>query len=292
MGYLTANSYQFQHDTSTGRWEWKVRVELTAAPVYLVTDIKSPYGLLRDSIPLPGDVVEQMAQSISTLRSSFPATLTLGPALAFVVDEGRGVSAAQPFTVMNGGVFGSLASVALVSSAPYLRVSPSALSGLSPSETGTSQVSIDSSGLVAGSYSGTITVTDGNATNSPQVGSVSITVRPKATISRSPVSLSFTVARPLSGPYPAIPTQTITIQNIGPVGSVLGYSVAKLIGTSDWLTGITPVSGTLVSSATQAITVTVAPATSYLHGTYTETLRVSGYSSNSYLDVPVTLTIT
>ena len=292
MGYLSANSYQFHHLTAVGRWEWTVRVELVTSPTYSVVNIKSPYGLLRDSIPLPGDVVEQMALSIESLRTAFPSTLTLGPSLVFTVDEGRGVSGSQSFTVTNGGVFGSAASVAIVSSVPYVRVTPSAMSGLSPSETGTAQVSVDSSGLLAGSYSGTLTVTDPNATNSPQVGSVAITVRPKATIGRSPSSLSFTVARPLSGPYPAIPTQTLTIQNTGPVGSVLGYTVAKLIGTSDWLNVITPTQGTLASAATQAVTIGVAPATSYLYGTYTETLRISGYSSNSYLDVPVTLTIT
>lgn len=292
MGYLQANAYQFQYLTSVGRWEWKVRVELTTVPAYTVLDIKSPYGVLRDSIPLPGEVVESMAASISTLRTSFPATLTLGATLTFVVDEGRGVSSAQPFTVMNGGVFGSIVAATLVTSAPYIRVNPAAVSGLAPNETGTAQVSVDSTSLTPGSYSGTITVTDGNSTNSPQVGAVSITVRPKATIARSPVSLSFTVARPLSGPYPAITPQTFTLQNTGPSGSVLGYSVAKLVGTSDWLTGITPITGSLASSATQVVTVTVAPSTSYLYGTYTETLRISGYSSNSYVDVPITLTIT
>ena len=291
MGNLQANTYSFQYQTNVGRWEWKVSVSLVSVPTYSVVDIKSPYGLLRDSIPIPSEVIAEMAAAIVSLRSSFPSSIVLGTPLTFVVDEGRGVSLPQTLTVTNGGTFGSLLAAAITSSAPYITTSPTSVVGLSPSVTGNVSVAVDSTLLVAGSYSGTLSFVDSNASNTPQTSAVGITVRPKATISVTPTPLSFTVVRPLSGPYPAIPTSTLTVQNTGPGGSVLDFRVAKLVGASDWLTGITPSTDVLAASATSAVVVTAAPPSSYLYGTYSEVLRISGYSTNSYVDVPVTLTI-
>lgn len=50
--------YQFQLQVTTGAWRWTTRMDVSgASPLYEVRDIISPYGILRDSIPIPGEVV-------------------------------------------------------------------------------------------------------------------------------------------------------------------------------------------------------------------------------------------
>ena len=141
-------------------------------------------------------------------------------------------------------------------------------------------------------YAETITAQDANASNSPQTYNVTIVVRPKATIQATPTTLGFSTTRPITGPYPAIPSQSFEIENTGPSGSVLDYQVQKLTNLSDdWLSIFSPVSGTLTSGQTQTINVTVTPIEGLAAGTYQETIRVSGYSTNEFVDVLVQLVI-
>jgi hypothetical protein len=267
----------------------------TAAPFFQVRDIISPFGLLRDSIPLPGDVVQAMGESIDELKSQFRPVILIGPpaSLMFEVDEGRGFSATQEALITNSGVYGSLLDATLVPSAPYVTVAPSTLGNLAFQESGTFNVAVNSLTLTPGTYGATVLVQDDTATNNPQSLPVTILVRPKATIDITPLVLNFTVVKPLTGPFPAIPSQIFTIENTGPVGSVLEFLVQRLTCLSEnWLVSFTPTSGTLLSGETQDVTILIAPVESLPTGTYQETMRVSGYSSNSYMDVLIQLTIT
>jgi hypothetical protein len=294
---LKSHDYRFELITAAGRWQWVTRLDVSLSrPSYSVRDIVTPYGLLRDSIPLPGDVVQAMSESITTLQSNFAPSIVFGPptTLVFNVTEGRGFSASQSVPVTNGGVYGSLLGVTITSSAPYVRPVPAAVSGLALNETGSFAVDVDSTSLLASSspYTQTLTLQDPSALNSPRTIPVTINVVPKATVSVSPLTLIFSVTKPLSGTFPPIATQSFSVQNSGPAGSSLDYDVKKLKGTSDWLIGIMPATAVLASTQTQATTLTVDPPDSMLAGTYTETLRVSGYSSNTYVDVLVQLVIT
>lgn len=294
--FLQFQDYQFQVDLPAGRWKWTTRVDVSrSSPSYQIREILSPYGLLRDSIPLPGEVVQSMAASIVQIQSSFaPGILRSPVTLNFTVDEGRGFSPSQPVSVTNNGIFGSLLSVDVVPSAAYVTATPGSLGGLASNVMGQFQVSVDSTNLLAtGSpYAQTITISDATAGNSPQTVTVNITVRPKATIAFTPsLGLSFSVTKPASGPFPVVPSQQFTLQNTGLVASSLSYQVQKLTNLSPWLTSFTPVFGTLAGGASVNIVVAVVPPESMLTGTYTETLRVSGYSSNYYVDVPITFTI-
>lgn len=264
-------------------------------PVYRIADIQSPYGRLRDNIPLDGAVVLEMAGSIATVQSAFAPSILIGPSgtLTFTVDEGRGVSSPQTVTVTNSGVFGSLLAGVVTPGAAYVELNPSTLAALTQGNAATFTISVDSTDLVSGSspYSTTVTVVDPTATNTPQTVPVQVVVRPKATISLSTVTVTFLVTKPLSGSFPVIADQTVTLTNTGPVGSVLSFLVQKLTGMSPWLTGVVPTTGTLDDGDSQVITLSVAPADSTLTGTYTETLRVSGYSTNNYVDITVTLVV-
>jgi hypothetical protein len=266
-------------------------------PTYQVRDIKSPYGLLRDSIPIPGEVVQAMASSIIELRSNFSPAILVGPptSLVFEVDEGRGYSGPQSALITNSGVFGSILDAIPASSASFVKVSPTFIGGLALNESGDLTVEVDSTNLLVSSspYSESITVQDLNATNNPQIIHVLINVRPKALITLSTSLIVFSVSRPLNGHYLQVPSQEFTVSNSGPLGSVLEYDIRALTGLcSGWLRSWIPADGTLQSSGSEVITIIVQPPDGTLQGIYSEKLRVIGYSSNNYVDVEIRLVIT
>ena len=292
---LLFQDYQFKIQTLRGYWKWTTRVDVSGSiPAYYVRDIVSPFGLLRDSVPIPGAVIQAMAGSITELMSAFAPNILVDPtSLVFTVDEGRGFSEAQLIAVTNAGVYGSILGAQITSSAPYMRVTPTEVGGLAANEAGSFTASVDSSNLVStlSPYAETINLSDPAAVNSPVVLPVTVIVRPKATIGVTPTTLTFLVAKPLSGPFPPIPTASFLINNNGPAGSVLDYTIQRLTGCSPWLVSYAPPTGELASGVSQLVTVVAQPDESYPPGTYTETLRISGYSSNYYVDVQVILTI-
>jgi len=293
---LQFQDYQFKVQVPQGTWRWTTRVDVSGpAPVYEIRDIYSPYGLIRDRVPIPGTIIQAMATTITDLQSAFPpAILAFPTSLIFTLDEGRGVGEGQVIQVTNMGVYGSLLSVNMTTSAAYLRVTPTTLGNLSSNEYGTFEVAADSTNLLAvnSPYLSTVVLQDATASNSPQSVAVTVVVRPKATIALLPLVLTFNVVKPVSGPFPVIPNQTFTITNTGLPASVLEYLIQKLTGCGTWIVSITPFTGTLAGGASQLVTVTVAPTDSWLTGTYTETLRVSGYSSNFHQDIVINLIVT
>lgn len=295
---LRFHDYQFEYLVPAGKWFWTTRVDVSqSVPSYLVRDIKSPYGLLRDSIPIPGEVVQAMADSIVELKSNFSPAILIGPptSLVFEVDEGRGYSDPQSVLITNSGVFGSILGASLTSSAAFVKVSPSTVGGLAVNESGDFTVEVDSTGLLAASspYPESVVVQDPTATNNPKTVPVLINVRPKALITSSSILVTFNVVRPLNGQFPQIPTQTFNVGNGGPAGSVLEYDIRALTGLcGNWLRSWLPSEGTLQSGDSEAITVNVQPPYGMLQGTYSEKLRIIGYSSNNYVDVEIQLVIT
>lgn len=291
---LQTQDYQYAVQVPQGTWRWKTRVDVSKPIVcFEIRDIVSPFGFLRDNIPLSGTVVQAMAESITELQQAFaPLIVSTPTTLTFIVNEGQGFSTPQAITVTNGGVYGSLLSPSITSSAAYLVATPANMGTLAFGASGQTQVTVDSTSLLAVSspYSATLSVQDPNATNNPQTVNVTINVLPIATIALSPTALSF-VASGFNGTFPPVPSQTFQIQNTGLSGSVLTYSIQKLIGSSPWLTSFAPNTGTVNGGSFVNVTVAVAPPPGTLPGTYTETLRVSGYSTNMYQDLAVTLTV-
>jgi hypothetical protein len=292
---LQSQDYRYKFQTLSGYWSWVTRLDVSqASPKFEVRDVFSPFGLLRDSVPIPGEVVQAMNDSIDEIQQAFAPSIFASPtSFTFTVDEGRGFSGAQQVQVSNNGVYGSLLSARFTTTDAYLRVSPSTLGGLSFNEGGVVDLTVDSTNLTVGNspYAASVTIQDAAATNSPMVISVATVVRPKANIQVSPTVLNFTAVKPLTGDFPPVPSQSFVLTNTGPSASLLDYLVQRLIGCSDWLVDVSPFSGTLTGGSSQSVLVTVAPTDNMGTGTYTETLRVSGYSENSYQDVTVTLTI-
>ena len=293
---LQFQDYQFSIQTLEGSWRWTTRVDVSGPfPQYSVRDIFTPFGLIRDRVPIPGEIIQAMAESITELQASFPPSILLAPtSVTFTLDEGRGVSDPETIQITNSGVFGSLLSASLTTSASYLDIAPPQVGNLAFNEAGTFDLTADSTNLLATAspYLSTVMVQDATASNTPQSVAVTVVVRPKATILLLPVLLTFTVVKPPSGPFPPIPTQTFQIQNTGLPTSVLEFLVQKLTGCGTWIVGINPFMGSIPGGGTQVVVVSVAPDASLPVGTYTETLRVSGYSSNFYQDIVVTLNVT
>lgn len=295
---LQFQDYQFQASVPAGVWRWTTRVDVSlGTPQYEVRNVKSPYGTLQDMIPIPGPVILAMADSIATVQQAFAPAIMLAPSgqLNFTLTQGQGVSVPQTITITNNGVFGSLLAAAITTSAPWLQATPANVTGLAFNESGTFNVTADSTALLAvnSPYTGTVTVQDATAGNSPQTLPISVTVLPPGTILVNPVSLIFQVAAPLPpNPFPPIPSQQFTLSNTGPAGSQLTYLIQKLVGNSPWLVSFTPFMGNLASSQSQPVTVAVAPPPGTFVGTYTETLRVSGFSTNMIMDVQIQLVVT
>ena len=298
---LRYHDYQFEYQVPPGSWKWTTRLDVSQSnPTYQVRDVISPYGLLRDSIPIPGPVVRAMADSIIELQANFAPSILIGPpsSLTFAVDEGRGFSPSQTVGLTNAGVYGSLLGASLTTSAPFIVVNPSTVGNLSINESGEFTVEVDSTSLLAANspYSGGVTIQDPTASNNPQTMGITVIVRPKATIGSSIPILTFNAIRDVSGHItmvdPPGTQQSFNVLNTGPVGSVLEFDIRALTGLcNNWLRSWLPSEGEINSGGSQTVTVTVQPPDNLFQGTYSEKLRISGYSSNQYLDVEIRLVV-
>jgi len=265
-------------------------------PGYSVLGIVTPWGLYREDAPIPGEVIQDMSDSIATVQQAFPPVITIGPpvSLTFDVDEGRGFSDPQMVTLSNGGVWGSLLGVTLSPSDSWITADPPVIGGMAPGSPGTVAIAVDSTALQSdlGPYYGSVTATDPKATNNPQALPVTVNVRPKAEIATDVTTLTFNVTRPITGSFPAVPTQEFQLRNDGPLGSLLSYQIQKLTGLSDWLAAFSPPLGDIPGGSGLQVTVLVQPPSNMATGIYEETLRITGYSENLQVDVLVRLVVT
>jgi trimeric autotransporter adhesin len=155
----------------------------------------------------------------------------------------------------------------------WLRASPA--SGTAPAAI---TVSADTSGLAAGTYSGTVTLTPSSGT--AITVNVSLTVTASSALNTSVTSLQFSYVVGASTPA----AQTFDVTTTGATPLNFSVSVTMTDGTG-WLAA-TPGSGT----TPQTITVSVSPA-SLSAGVYHGKITVSAGGSNGSVDVPVVLAV-
>ena len=164
----------------------------------------------------------------------------------------------------------------------WLSVNPA--SGASSGEVDMISVDYTTSGLSVGTYYATISITDSNATNSPQTVAVTLSITSSApqnpTIALAPGTLN---AAASIGNSP--PNQSFTVANSG-LGT-LNYSISDNVS---WLS-VSPSSGT---STGEADTITVTYSTSGLSsGTHNATITVSdSNATNNPQTIAVTVNIT
>lgn len=201
-----------------------------------------------------------------------PAVMTLSStALSFSGTAGGSNPAAQSVSVSNTGA-GTMNWTASSNQA-WLIVSPS-----SGSNSGAISIGANLSGLAAGNYAGTVTVSSTGATGSPKNISVTLTVAAPAppVLTLSTTALSFTA--PANSTNPA--SQAVTITNSG-AGTMTWTAAAN----QAWLS-VSPASGTNSGA------LTVAASTAGLAaGTYNGAITVDAATAGAKT-IAVTLTVT
>ncbi len=184
--------------------------------------------------------------------TSTTRTLTVSPtSLSFTATAGGSSPGAQSLAVSASP---NTSFTASRGSAAWLTVSPT--SGTTPA---TLSVSANVSGLAAGTYTGTITVTGNGLTRTVAV-TFTVTGSGTPTLTVSPTSLSF--AATVGGTSPG--AQSVSV-SASPNAS---FTASK--GSATWLT-VTPTSGT--TPATLAVSASL---TGLAAGTYTGTITVTG----------------
>ena len=190
-----------------------------------------------------------------TLTVGPPPVLVRSPAsISFSAVEGGSNPSTQTLDVSNGGA-GTL-DWTVSEAAPWLSLSPA--SGDATTETDNVAVSVDITGLVAGTYTATITaVAEAPATGTPQTTEVTLTVVAAPVLVRSPGTISFVAVEGGSNPS----TRTLEISNGG--GSTLSWSVSE---PEPWLS-LSPTSGnatTETDSVTLSVDITGLTANTYM----------------------------
>src|SRR5258708_2765319 len=195
---------------------------------------------------------------VTFVVSKAPA-ISLSPAtLSFSAAQGGASPAPQAVQVSNSGgsVLVYTASVTTASGGPWLSVSNVGTFNLS--------VSVNSSGLAAGAYSGSVIITSSSASNSPQTLPVTLTITGSAGagVTASPPSLAFYAVTGATSPA----AQTLRV-SAATSGQSFTASASTTSGGS-WLS-VSPSSGTSPGA------LTVGAATSTLSsGTYSGTITI------------------
>jgi hypothetical protein len=221
-----------------------------------------------------GPIVKWDTLRIQAAGSTSP-TIGVSPASLSTSTYTGSSPSSQTFTVQNTGA-GTL-NYSISDNQTWLSVSPA--SGTSTGPANTHTVTYATTGLAAGTYNATITITDANATNNPQTVTVTLTVNARPTISRSPASFARSI---FTGTNAS--SDTFTVQNTG--GNTLSYSISD---DQTWLS-VSPASGT---STGVANTHTITYATSGLAaGSYSATITITDpNASNNPQTIPVSLTV-
>ena len=248
-------------------------------------------GVLGDATKLSQGVyngtVTITASSPVSRSLSIPVTFTVGsggtPSSSFSVDrttlsfagQVNGAAPASQQINVSSTPSGTTFSVtrSTTDGSNWLQVSPT--SGTAPAAI---TVAVNTTGLMAGNYSGTITLTP--ETGNPVTVSVSLSLAAPPGLNASPASLQFSYS--VGGSEPA--AQTINVS--APSATAFTVSVHTTEG-GGWLT-VAPLAGT----TPQGLAVTVSPST-LATGVYHGTITLSAPTlTNPTVDVPVTLTVT
>ncbi|HLG63312.1 MAG TPA: hypothetical protein VKY19_15340 [Ktedonosporobacter sp.] len=161
-----------------------------------------------------------------------------------------------------------------ISSAPWLTITP-ASGQLRGTASAATTVSVNTSGLAAGTYSANITVTAAQSTQSVMVQLTIQTPPPPSApiLGASPLNLNFSTTQGQPNP----PGQTVTITNTG--GSPLMWRTSLNLLTNLWL-GASPSGGTIQPGQTALLTVNVS-ASSLSPGTYVGQVVLTGTDPNN-----------
>jgi len=221
-----------------------------------------------------GNITSQSLTIVIGAQNGLSLSLS---SMSFSATTGGGPPPAQMLTVgSTGGALSFTATTSTPGATPtWLMISSN--SGTTPA---TLTVSVNTAGLAANTYNGSITIASPTASNSPQVVNVSLTVSSAPVLILSLSALNFTFQTGGAAP----PTQSVSL---GSSGEALTFSVAATNSGGAWLSA-TPSSGTTPAT----LTVSVSPA-GLTPGVYNGTITVTASgASNGPQSVSVTLNVT
>jgi hypothetical protein len=297
--YVAAGGFTFDKISVGGTWYWTVRATnvQSSSQVYQVADIISPFGKLGAvDVPIPGDIVLEMASCISQLQQQLAPLLALVGATPTVysvtLTEGDPSSLVAAVPFQNVGAFGSFLTVVSTPDSPWLSASPSTVAGLNKNDQGQVTVQINPALLLASGspYSGHVNLQDNRTppTVIPITVNVVVLPRPSIAVSPSTVPLSYTITGAIPGGAVAI-----TVSNSGPPNSSLSFSASKVNNNSPWLSFVPVGGGPLAPAGSAILTFSVVPAgVPLIPGVYSEIVMISSpNASNGPVSIPVTLTV-
>lgn len=297
--FVQGGGFEFNIPSVGGTWSWRVLAnnQQGVGQLFQVTEINTPYGpLVNAQIPLPGDVVTAMADSLVQVQQQLSPLLALvQPAqtsFTVTITEGDPNSAVGTVSVQNAGAFGSFMSVTATLSVPWLQASPASFQGLGRNEQATFNISILAASLLssASPYSGTIVLQDDR--NPPTAISiiVNVVVLPRPVIAATPVQINLTFVLSTNTPGSS---QQLQVMNSGPLSSVLNFTLAKLNNASPWLNFVPSSGGPLAPLASSLVTFSIVTAgVPRTPGTYKEKVRISSLNAaNSPVDIDVNLVV-
>ncbi|MFN7995264.1 MAG: BACON domain-containing carbohydrate-binding protein [Bryobacteraceae bacterium] len=248
----------------------------------------SPNGTTPGSVNVsvtPGSLAEGSYSGTVTITSAQASNSPVHVTVNLTVSSLPGITASPTSLTFNytvGGTVPSPQTVTLGSTGTALTVNSSTSNGyLALNQTGTTtpatlSVGLNTAGLAAGTYHGSISVTASGSSNSPLSIPVTVVVAPQPSLTVTPSSLTFTSTIGGSNPAP---------QNIS-VGSTTVPLSITAASSAAWL-GVSPGSGTTPAT----LSVSVNPS-GLAAGTYQGSITVtSPAASNSPVTLPVTYTV-
>ncbi len=301
MGSSVAQGgFRFSKISVGGTWFWTVTADNVqgAAQQYFVRDIQTPFGRLTDGIdvPIPGDVVADMAGSVSQFQQQLAPLIVLvsgqPTVLNATVTQGDPASLVGTINFLNAGAFGSFMTASATPTVAWLSASPTTVPGIGQNQNGQFNIILDPTILTASStpYTGVMNLQDNRSTPTMIPITVNVTVLPQPiiTANTSSIGLSWTL---MTGANSG--SQQLIVTNTGPAPSTLGFTAAKVQNGSPWLT-FSPTSSSGITSGNAAvITFSIVPTgVPQIAGVYFETILLSSPNAqNSPVSIQVQLTV-
>ena len=190
----------------------------------------------------------------SSVTLSYTVGSNIFPAATSLTLSGISTSCTATVSTVSGGAWFSLLQNACTSPGSLTILSNSAVIA----------------GLAAATYTGSITVTPTPANGSPSVVvPVTLTVIPTPPVTVNPASLSLNFQTGVSAPNPS---QSFTVSTTST--QPLNYSFTASTDSGNWISTITPPSGSISASSTATVTLTLNP-TGLAVGTYTGHLTLN-----------------
>ena len=296
---VAGGCYGFNLESIGGTWAWNVHADNTQGlgQLFKVQDILTPYGPLYTAmIPIPGDVILAMADSLSDVQQQLAPLLALvqGSPSSFnlVITEGDPNESIGIVGVQNVGAFGSFMVATATPTASWIQSTPSYIGDLGKNDQGNFNFTLLAGTLLNADspYTAAVNLQDNRNVPTTIPINIIVTVNPRPVISAVPLSLAFTHSLSLGTSSGA---QQVEIENIGPTSSILNFSLARVSNSSNWIDFVPTSGGPLDSGDSTLITFSVVKASvPSSPGIYQDTIRVSSpNAANTPVDVSITLTV-